>query len=409
LRAVVMLESPEREDERAVLLLYCQHSLGLGHLTRSLALSESLSGRFRVALLCGGKLPATAIAVPDGVTIVELPPLGAGADGRLVSRDGRRSLQRARVTRRKMIIDTFRSLRPEVLITEFFPFGKRRFAGEIIPLLEEAQRAVPAPLIVSSIRDILVTRWENQQEHDDNASGLLNRYFDAVLVHSDARFARIEDSFHPRIPLHVPIHYTGFVVPNGTASTTKRARAAEVVVSAGGGIVGEPLLRAAVEAYRRIGPDPGFKLKVIAGPFLPPAAWRSLRAECETVQGLTLRRSVHDLLAELRAATASISQCGYNTALDLIRARVPALVVPFSGSEEDEQLKRAGRMRELGAARVLERRDLDPTALADEMRTLLEFRPRPVELDFDGGANSLRVLMDLASRRPRAAGVGVGV
>ena len=37
-----------------------------------------------------------------------------------------------------------------------------------------------------------------------------------------------------------------------------------------------------------------------------------------------------DLAAEMRAAAVSLSQCGYNTALDIIVAQVPALVVPYA-------------------------------------------------------------------------------
>ena len=40
------------------LLFYCQHSLDLGHLARSLRLAEGLSERFDVRLLDGGRLPA---------------------------------------------------------------------------------------------------------------------------------------------------------------------------------------------------------------------------------------------------------------------------------------------------------------------------------------------------------------
>ena len=65
--------------------------------------------------------------------------------------------------------------------------------------------------------------------------------------------------------------------------------------------------------------------------------------------GLELVRTVPDLGAELRAAAASVSQCGYNTALELLRSRVPALVVPYATPEEDEQRRRARRLARLGA------------------------------------------------------------
>ncbi|MGH2787837.1 MAG: glycosyltransferase family protein [Actinomycetota bacterium] len=382
---------------RPRLLFYCQHSLGLGHLSRSLALCSSLSERFKVVLLCGGKLPK-AIKPPDGVELVMLPPLGATIEGRIISHDARRSLDRARELRRELILRTFRSAQPEALMIEFFPFGKKRFKAELLPLLEEAKDlGAKAPLVVCSIRDILVSRGPEQQDHDDHASDLANRYFDAVLIHSDPGFARLEESFRPRLPLRTPIYYTGFVVPNGSSSNGSPQRGQKIVVSAGGGIVGAQLLRAAIRARRLLAED--VEMKVVAGPFLPEVTWRSLRAEAAGTNGLTLQRSVKSLSAELRTASASVSQCGYNTALDILRARVPALVVPFSDSGEDEQTKRAGRLQAAGAVRVLDPHDLEPLALAKEIRALLSFRPRPVPVDLNGGPRTARILDVLHSGR----------
>ncbi len=76
----------------------------------------------------------------------------------------------------------------------------------------------------------------------------------------------------------------------------------------------------------------------------------------------------------MRAARASISQCGYNTALDLVVSEVPALVVPYGTVTENEQRHRAQRLAALGAVlcfdentalerRVAGRRHRAPAAL----------------------------------------------
>src|ERR1044072_4075041 len=97
---------------RPGILFYCQHSLGMGHLVRSMALAAGLSDRFRVVFLNGGPLPKK-INLPAGVEGVDLPPLGMDSDGQLVSRDRRRSVDRARELRRKRILAAYRSLRPQ--------------------------------------------------------------------------------------------------------------------------------------------------------------------------------------------------------------------------------------------------------------------------------------------------------
>lgn len=380
---------------RPPLLFYCQHSLGLGHLTRSFALCDGLSQRFRVVLVCGGKLPQTK-KVPAGVEVLALPALGAAIDGRLITHDRRRSLERVRSLRRMKIMEIFRSLRPEAVLIEFFPFGKRRFAEELLPLLEEAASLGPAaPIIVSSVRDILVGRGREQEDFDDRASDLANRYFDAVLVHSDPDFARLDESFRPRTTMRTPTYYTGFVVSRAAPRTSHGVRR-DIVVSAGGGIAGVSLMRSAVEAQELLD---GLPVRIITGPFFPTDDWRSLQTQAAGRRGLVLKRSVPDLGAELATARASVSQCGYNTALDLMQAGIPALVVPFAENGEDEQTKRARLLERLDAVRVLDPARLNAVSLAAEIRSLLRFRPRRLSFDLDGAPNTLRIMTELHADR----------
>jgi predicted glycosyltransferase len=226
---------------------------------------------------------------------------------------------------------------------------------------------------------------------------LRNRYFDAILVHADPRFARLEESFHPGAALRIPIHYTGFVLSDAPADRTMApVLGRQVVVSAGGGLVGEPLLRAAVDAHALLWRTEGLRMKVIAGPFLPGPAWQALRAAARGRAGLQVRRSVPDLTSELRTSAASVSQCGYNTALELVQTRVPALVVPYGDGMEDEQMRRARRLERLGALRVLDPRRLDGPALAAEIRALLDFRPQAVDLDLAGARNTAQLVRAMA-------------
>lgn len=394
--------------ERPSLLFYCQHSLGMGHLVRSLALADGLSESFRVVLLNGGPLPK-GIRLPEAIEVIDLPPLGFDANGELVSRDGRRTVERAKGLRRQIIMETFRALSPEVLLIELFPFGRKKFSGELMPLLEEAQgRATQSrPLVVCSLRDILVGRREKQEKHDERAARLANDYFDAILVHSEPAFARLEESFHPQTPLGIPVHYTGFVLPERRIEpgAKTQARGRRVIVSAGGGLVGERLLSTAVEAHALLlRCDGDVETEIVAGPFLPDKALQTICRAARGQKGLRVRRFVPDLVEELRASSASVSQCGYNTALDILRANVPALVVPFADGAEDEQMKRAQRLADLGALRVLVQEQMSAERLAEEIRALFDFQPKPLKLDFDGARNSTRLLEEmLRMKRARAS------
>ena len=378
------------------LLFYCQHSLGMGHLTRSFALADRLAERFRVVLLNGGRLPK-GIAVPANVEVVNLPPLGVDDANQLVTYDKRISVARALERRRKLITTTFDELRPAVVLVELFPFGRKKFADELLPLLEAAHEPQTRALVACSVRDILVGQRRNQQQHDDRAAAIANQFIDVILVHSDANFARFEESFQPSIPLRVPVKHTGFVVPRTSLSVTTPSKRKRIVVSAGGGIVGEPLLRACIEAIDHL--DTNVEMKVIGGPFLSDESWRKLRSLARGKKRLRLVRQVGDLSSEMRSAAVSVSQAGYNTCLDVLRAGVPALLVPFSRDTEDEQRKRALRLGALGAAQVLDQQDLTPARLSTEISQLLSSKVTSPHLDLRGAETSVVLINSMLRKK----------
>jgi predicted glycosyltransferase len=222
-----------------------------------------------------------------------------------------------------------------------------------------------------------------------------------VLVHADPALARLEESFHPRRPMRVPVHYTGYVVPARAASGAA-ARGEHLLVSAGGGIVGAALFRTALRA-RALLRDPSLPMRLIAGPFLPEAEWLALQGEVRGLHGVELLRQVPDMVAEMRSARASLSQCGYNTALDILVAKVPALVVPYATVTENEQSERATRLAALGAMQQLDAAALEPAQLAEAIDALLRFEPTPAALGLDGARDCARHLLRMHRQQQAAA------
>jgi len=379
---------------KPALLLYCQHSVGIGHLMRSLLLASQLARRFRVVLLNGGPIPQ-GIEVPRNIEIVDLPPLGMLDGHELISRDGKFDVARAKVERAALVMEAWRRVAPAVLLIELFPFGRKKFAFELLPLLKAARRLPGTrPLVLCSLRDILVAARPDQQHHDDRAAWLCRRYFDGILVHSDPALARLEESFMPRRPAGIPVHYTGLVARKPATAPT--VRGGHILVSAGGGLVGGPLLRAAMDAQRLLWPASGRRMRIVAGPFLPEQEWQALCAQAAGREDVELVRSVPDLSAEMRVAAASLSQCGYNTAMDILCARVPALVVPYAQGREDEQRNRARRLEAMRLVRVLESDRLHAPELADALARTLAFVPDESALVLDGAERCADAVARLA-------------
>ncbi len=387
--------------DRPALLFYCQHSLGIGHLTRSFALAQALSARFRVVFLNGGRLPP-GLPVPADVQIVDLPPLGMDDGHTLVSRGETQDVAALQAQRRERIAAAVQRERPAVLLVELFPFGRKKFASEILPMIRLARgQTGGAARVVCSLRDILVNARPDQQRHDDRARGLADRYFDAVLVHADPALAQLEESFRPSRPMRTPVHYTGYVVPQRQQAAAV-PRGDHLLVSAGGGIVGEPLFRAVLAARVHLQAQGlHLPLRLIAGPFLPETAWQSLRAQVQGLADVELLRQVPDMVDEMRRARASLSQCGYNTALDIVGAGVPALVVPYATATENEQAARAQRLAARGALQWLDPAQLTPERLSQALCGLLDFEPLPSALRLDGATCTTDELLRLTQESPR--------
>ena len=384
-------------QHKPVLLFYCQHSLGMGHLVRALTLAETLAEKFAVIFLNGGRFPDNTIP-PKSIEIINLPPLGMAEDNTLYSQDDRYSLAEAHVLRRQMILATFNQYQPQVIFIELFPFGRKKFAGELLPLLKAAKRRDYKPIVLCSLRDIMVNARKDQVRHDDRARWLVDRYFEGVLVHSDPKFASLEESFQPSKPLNKPVHYTGFVLPRGEARQLN-IRQRQLVVSAGGGMVGASLFQVAIKAQPILWDKLSLPMTIIAGPFLPETDWLQLEEQANNLPGLTLHRYVPNMTNLLASHSISVSQCGYNTVMDILKSGIAALVVPFAQGQEDEQTNRAKRLSQLGLLRTIAADGLDVGRFVAEVEQLLQFTPNSAALDVDGAARSADIIYDLLTAK----------
>ncbi len=96
----------------------------------------------------------------------------------------------------------------------------------------------------------------------------------------------------------------------------------------------------------------------------------------------------------------SLSQAGYNTTMDILRAGTPSVVVPYGDGREDEQATRARRLEELGVLRTVSPQDLGTDRLLDELVALAGTRPSRVNLDLTGSATTARLVGELAGLAP---------
>jgi len=258
-------------------MIYVQHLLGIGHLMRARQIAEALADvGFEVHLVSGG-MPIGG-RQPRGVHTIQLPPIRVDDASFTPLRDANGTAidEAYRQNRRELLLAAYESAAPAAVMFETFPFGRRALRFELVPLLERISEARPRPLVVASVRDILQVQQKVERERE--MLEWAKRWFDAILVHGDPRFARFEDTFPLAAELGPPVHYTGFVLAGGESQSGLVSARREVVVSAGGGGVGIDLLLTALAAQKqsRFGDLPW---RVLAGPNITAAGFARLLRE----------------------------------------------------------------------------------------------------------------------------------
>ncbi|HEX6141876.1 MAG TPA: glycosyltransferase [Geminicoccaceae bacterium] len=373
-------------------LFWVQHLLGSGHVGRALVLSSAMSRHgLEVTLVSGGgDLPW--LARPD-LRLVRLPAVRAvdPTFSRMVDDDGRPVGEALWRERRRRLLDLLDELRPAVVITEMFPFGRRAFRSELLPLLERAG-ALGASRI-ASVRDVLVEKGEADRYRWMRDCAL--SHYDLILAHTDRLIIPFGLTFPFRDDLGERLIETGFVGP-APAPCASRVGRGEILVSTGGGRVGRTLLAAALDARALVRST--------------AAAWRLIASGEDEAAALAQRPRPHviidrqrpdfrDLLAN---SLLSISQAGYNTVVEALAYEKRMVLVPFEDAGETEQRTRALKLAGLGLATLLPAGELGPRALAAAVDACLNAPEgeRPA-IDLAGADRSARLVLERARGRER--------
>lgn len=390
------------------ILVYVQYLKGIGHLQRIGLIAEAAAVRGLDVHIVTGGLPLPGFA-PQGASLHQLPPLQAGPGGfsDLRDGDGQPVDDAWRQGRRDGLLALLAAIAPDLLLIEAYPFGRRMLAFELGPLLEAAWVRAPRPAVLSSVRDIL--QAERKPGRAAETVALLNRRFDAVLVHGDPGFAALAESFPRAGELTMPLHHTGFIAaPEAAFAPQDDTPSGEVVVSMGAGAIGPRLMEAALAARARCALA-GAPWRLIAGPHLPEREFARLKQAAGS--GVTVERFRRDFRRLLAAARLSISYAGYNTCADLLRAGVPAVLIPYAaGGGETEQTARAGKLAALGLAQVVAERELTPEALGRAVDAALAAPTADAPRFSLNGAPQSALLLEryAAARRARDVGATSG-
>ena len=381
-------------------MFYVQHLLGIGHQRRGATLTRAMTAAgLEVGFVSGGhEIPNLDLG---GARLMQLPATRA-VDlyfKKLVDENDRPIDDAWRDRRRDTLLAYWRDFQPDVLVFELFPFGRRQMRFELLPLLDAAHALPNRPVVVCSVRDILVAPPKPERELEMLAR--IERYFDHVLVHGDPDLIPFGRTFPHADEIADKLRYTGYVVDaSGRRGGPGDPGWAEVVVSAGGGAVGSQLLRAAMRARA----DTRLQdrtWRVLVGVKVEADEFEAMRRDAP--DGVIVERARGDFTSLLMNCTLSISQAGYNTVMEAMRAGCRAVVVPYAGGLETEQTLRAELLAERGVLQTVPESDITPENIAAAVERAMDGPPAGAAgIRCDGAEESARLIAAWAADRTGA-------
>lgn len=368
--------------------IHVQHLLGIGHLKRAAALARALAAKGAEVLVLSGGVPVPGIDF-GGARLHQLAP-AVTADvnfSGLLDETGKPVDDAWKARRSDELLQAVIVFKPDILVIEMFPFGRRPFRFELMPLLQWVAAQAAKPLVACSVRDILVDKGKPGRAAE--IAGIVTRHFDLVLVHGDEKLVPFGRTFSAADSIADRLRYTGYVVEVPEVPRADRS-VGEVLVSAGGGAVGAPLLTAALAARQRS------RLKdrvwrLIAGRNLPDADYAALAAAIEGDRGIILERHRSDFTQLLAKCHVSLSQAGYNTVMEILTLETPAVVVPFAEGSESEQTLRAQLLAERGVLDCVV--GFDPAQIAAALDKRAGLGGTGLALELHGAARSADILL----------------
>ncbi|MEM7184444.1 MAG: glycosyltransferase [Spirochaetota bacterium] len=292
------------------------------------------------------------------------------------------------------LLATFNTFKPDILITELYHFGRRKFSFELLPLLEMAHKAVKRPIIISSIRDILV---ESKKERLLATVELIHKYYDMVLVHGDESFIPLSKTFPFADKIAEKIHYSGYVISSTATNVGSKVLAQnQIVVSTGSGghDFGYSMLMCAIAA-KELTELKNFRWHLLVSAQLSVEKYNDLKKYEDA--NLLIERHRIDVADILQQSKLAIMRGGYNSVMDVYIAKIPAVIIPYSHRGEEEQKLRADTFHKVGRFVSLDYGQMKPESLATSVNTAFHRKENfhNFQLNTAGVRNSISLIKSM--------------
>jgi predicted glycosyltransferase len=369
-----------------------QHSWGIGHLTRASTIAKAFSSISHVTLFSGGR-PVEGYSAPSDVDFVQIPAIRRPIANEMpVPVDSRCSLAEIELMRSNLLVDSYRRIKPSIVIIEYFPFAPRRFGkttlNELFNAIEKEQQR---PIVVCSLRANPIVLPDIDAD-PASINEQLRKNFSCVLHHADPKFFPLT-SFSPYIQTalsDISFWQTGFVRRPLNQMDRDRPPKGILLTVGAGSATGARLLKRWINAAKGGSPDL-FPIHAVCGPLMDADDRKSVRAE----GGANI--TVHDWASNMdelvSSSRAVVCMGGYNTLVESLSLKKPVLAFPVE--EFGDQVFQVSALHAQGMLLKGDQSqsEREITVLMDK---LLCFRPK-YPIDYNGAERSVEIVQQLLS------------
>ena len=375
------------------ILFYVQHLLGIGHLKRVSIIVKLMSLKgLDVTVISGGK---RVRSIDFGsASFIQLPAIKAeNSDfSKLIDEAGNIIDDIWKKNREELVLSIFQKIKPRILITEMFPFGRNQMKFELLPLLENAKKN--NSIIISSIRDIIVS--DIKKTKVDRLNARLTKYYNYILVHGEKKNYSIGRKLSLEKSNTKKIFYTGYVCDKENKKKQTKVNKKEILVSAGGGAVGKKIIINAIKASSLL-IDKDYTWRILIGLNENNQNKKEYYKLANNVgKNITLEHFTENFHELLSNCLISISQAGYNTFLEAISYRAKSIIVPYSEDIKSDQVIRVKSFNSLNFIKHINENDLNPTIIKETIAQLIKEDSMKFDLpNLNGTENTYKFISGL--------------
>ncbi len=364
------------------IFFYFTHKESLGHSIRTISIAKILSKSARVYVFNGGK-KQQYLNIPKELKWFDLPHPYYNKFN-FKSSTYKPRLYKQHIKQRIYFVKRLaEKIKPDIFITEFFPFARAECQFELIPLIKFL-KSNGVKIFSSAGYPFIST---------ENTKILLKcfKLYDKILVHTPKKFGSEYRSEIKNLSLkriydlsfeiyNSKISYTGFILPYNSKITKSKSELKKsigatgkklILVSRGGGVIGPKMISSTILSKQYL-PD-NYIFLIVAGPASSKKELEVFKKIAKKVSSqIKIETYLENFFNYLNACDLSISQVGYNTSVQLMYLNKKSILIPQVIrktkrilEQSPEQLNRARALNKYLGAKILDYNQLSPKLIAN--------------------------------------------